>query len=142
MPRNPNEVELRPMSPGDHAAIVELWGRCEGIGEPETLEELTAFLTRNPDMSPVILVEGSLVAAMLCGHDGKRGYLYHVAVDPQFRGRGYARQMIDYSLKRLHELAIRRCSIHLYKENDSGELFWLHNGWRRRTDLKVMAIDL
>lgn len=142
MSTNPSSYSLRPMQVADHAEVADLWLRCEGIGQPETEAEIAQYLERNPGLSPVVVADGCIVAALLCGHDGRRGYLYHVAVDAAHRGHGLSRQMVNNCLEKLRELSIGRCSIHIYTDNQQGELYWRHNGWRNRHDLKVMAIDL
>ena len=122
--------------------VVALWNSCEGLGEAEPHDEIDRFLRRNAGFSLIARDGKTLVAAALCGHDGKRGYLYHVAVSPTHRRQGIGEQIVRVCLDRLGAIGIVRCSIHLYIDNDDGEQFWLSTGWRRRTDLKVMAQDL
>lgn len=130
------------MSIDDYDEVLALWRSCAGLGEAESRDEIAAFLERNPQFSPVARSAGRLVGAVLCGHDGRRGYLYHLAVAAESRKQGVANQLVEYCLARLTAIGIRRCSIHLYVDNPEGEKFWLRTGWRERVDLKVMARDL
>jgi ribosomal protein S18 acetylase RimI-like enzyme len=134
--------QIRELTPADHAAAMDLWNRCEGVRGNESPEEFARILARNPDCSSAIEAEGRLVGAVLCCHDGRRGYLYHLGVDPVHRRRGIGEALVQHSLERLREVGIARCSIHLIVGNQAGEKFWKRLGWRFREDLLVMAVDL
>ena len=144
--------EIEPMTAGDHAAAIELWNACEGVRANETPEELARILDRNPGLCLVARCDtvarsqsGStkrLAAAILCCHDGRRGYLYHLGVHPDFRRQGLASQLVDRCLAELTGLGIRRCTIFLIRGNAEGEAFWRKSGWRERVDLVAFAKDL
>jgi ribosomal protein S18 acetylase RimI-like enzyme len=137
-----SDWQLRELTVDDHNAAMALWDRCEGVRGNETPEEFARILARNPGFSSAVDAEGRLVGAVLCCHDGRRGYLYHLGVDPDYRRRGIGEAMVERSLARLREEQISRCSIHLIVGNEVGEKFWKRIGWRFREDLLVMAIDL
>lgn len=134
-------VELRAMEPADYAAAFALWRATEGIGLNESDSEpaVSAFLRRNPGMSSVALGEsGELLGAVLCGTDGRRGYLHHLAVPPRERGRGIGALLVSRCFEQLAAAGIPKCNVFLYTENRAGASFWEHNGWLARTDLRVM----
>ena len=130
------------MTPDDYEQVSALWQATEGLGLDESREEFCRILAHNPGLSPVVRIDGRIAAAVFCCSDGRRGYLYHLAVAREHRGRGIAKAVVDHCLQRLAALGIARCSIHLYVDNPTGEQFWKKVGWRNRVDLKVMAIDL
>lgn len=134
--------QLRDLRADDHAAALALWNRCEGVRANESAEEFARILARNPGCSSAAEAEGRLVGAVLCCHDGRRGYLYHLGVDADHRRAGIGEALVTRSLDRLREQQIARCSIHLIVGNEIGERFWKKIGWRFRDDLLVMAIDL
>ncbi|MEQ8791808.1 MAG: GNAT family N-acetyltransferase [Pirellulaceae bacterium] len=136
------ELAISAMTLDDYDDVVALWRSSANLGEVETRDEIAAFLQRNPGFSPLARLEGRLVGAALCGHDGRRGYLAHVAVAAELRRRGVAQQMVRFCLDRLTEIGIPRASIHIYVANDDGQHFWRGAGWRERTDLKVYSYDL
>jgi ribosomal protein S18 acetylase RimI-like enzyme len=138
----PPEMTLEPLRPDDYDASLELWNACEGVRANETREEFARILTRNPGLSSVIRRQDQLAAAVLCCHDGRRGYLYHLGVAAEFRQLGLGRALVEHCLAQLRAEGIRRCSIFLITSNESGEAFWKRIGWRERTDLKVLARDL
>jgi len=138
----PANFHLTPLTAADYDAALALWNACEGIRANETPEEFAHILQRNPGLSSVVRRGEQLAAAVLCCHDGRRGYLYHLGVAAEFRQLGLGRLLVERSLAGLHAEGIRRCSIFLIVGNEPGEAFWKRIGWRERTDLKVLARDL
>jgi ribosomal protein S18 acetylase RimI-like enzyme len=134
--------QIEPMTAADHAAVVALWNSCEGVRANETPDELARILERNPDLCPVVRVRGELAGAVLCCQDGRRGYLYHLGVEPRFRRQGIATALVDHCLAQLAALGIRRCTIFLLAGNAAGQGFWLASGWFERTELVAFAKDL
>ncbi|HEV7224007.1 MAG TPA: GNAT family N-acetyltransferase, partial [Pirellulales bacterium] len=131
---------LRPMTIDDYDAVVALWQTTEGVGlnESDSREGIESYLGRNPELSLVVEVDSEIVAAVLCGHDGRRGFLNHLAVARPFRGQGLGRRLVEACLGRLGPLGILKCNIYLYVDNAAGAAFWRHLGWQDRAELKVM----
>jgi ribosomal protein S18 acetylase RimI-like enzyme len=135
------DFSIRPLMTGDLPAALALWRQTEGLGlgESDTLEALTLFLARNPGMSCMASApDGDLVGAVLCGDDGRRGYLHHLAVRRDLRRRGIARALLAHCFAQLADRRIAKCNIFLFSDNTDGERFWLRQGWRVRGDLKVL----
>jgi len=133
---------IEPMTVADYDAALALWNACEGVRANETPEEFTRILARNPGLCSVIRRGNDLAAAVLACHDGRRGYLYHLGVAAAFRRQGLGRLLVEHSLDRLKAEGIMRCTIFVIRGNEAGEAFWKRIGWRERTDLGLMAIDL
>jgi N-acetylglutamate synthase len=138
----PADFELIPMSINDYGQIMALWRACEGVNAGETHEELVRALDRNPGLSSVIRRGETIVAAALCCHDGRRGYLYHVCVAENYRHLGLGRILVEHCLAKLKQEGISRCTIFCVASNISGEAFWKRLGFFERTDLKTFARDL
>jgi len=133
-------ITIRAMDADDYPAVAELWRRTEGVGlnESDTNDAIAVYLRRNPGMSAVgQSQEGVILGVVLCGHDGRRGYLHHLAVDPAHRHQGIARRLLEWCFERLHEAAVPKCNIFLFSDNESGASFWNRNGWSSRPDLVV-----
>ena len=128
------------MTARDLDAVLALWGQTSGVGlnESDTPDQLRAYLDRNPGLSLIARDGTRLVGAVLCGHDGRRGYLNHLAVLPEYRGRGLGQQMVESCLGALAALGILKCNIFLYADNEPGQQFWSRCGWAARSDLKVL----
>ena len=125
------------MTPADVEAVFELWHRSgevlRGVGDDPA--GVIRFLTRNPGLSQVVRAGGVLVAAALAGHDGRRGYLHHVVVDPGWRERGIGRAMVQRCLDHLVAEGIEKLSIDVIATNAAAAAFWTSLGWTRRDDL-------
>jgi putative acetyltransferase len=133
-------ITFSPLTAADLDDVLALWSTTDGVGlnECDTPEQLRAFLDRNPGLSLLARDGTRLAGAVLCGHDGRRGYLDHMAVLPEYRGRGLGRQMVESCLASLAALGILKCNIFLYADNESGQQFWNRCGWAARHDLKVL----
>ena len=128
----------------DFDAVIALWRRTEGVGlnESDTRLAITAFLRRNPRLSFVAEQGGRIIGAVLCGHDGRRGYLHHLAVSKRHRRRGIGRLLVNACLAKLRKAGIQKCNIFIFANNAAGMKFWTHTGWSLRTELRLMQIRL
>lgn len=133
---------LRAMTIDDFEPVTALWLATEGVGlnESDSRAGIESYLARNPALSLVAECDSQIVAAVLCGHDGRRGFLNHLAVARSHRGQGLGRGLVDACLARLARLGILKCNIYLYADNDAGAAFWRRLGWLDRAELKVMQI--
>ena len=138
------ELVIRAMSSGDYDAVLALWRSTAGIGLSAADERsaIGAYLARNPGMSRVALRGGALVGAVLCGHDGRRGYVHHLAVVPAERGRGLGRELMGQVLGELAHAGIGKANIVVYAANVEGQAFWRATGWSLRDDLVLMQREL
>jgi putative acetyltransferase len=128
------------MLPDDYDAVVALWRASEGVGlaASDSREGVHAFLVRNPGLSLVARQDDQIVGAVLCGHDGRRGYLYHLAVANALRQQGLGRTLVEICLSRLGQCGILKATIVVYEHNDLGNRFWKRVGWKHRADLVVL----
>lgn len=136
------DYEFAAMEIDDYDAVAALWARVSGMGRIETREELAVYLDRNPRLSQLARHRGEVVAAVLAGHDGRRGYLYHLAVAPEHRRQGLAQRLVDRCLERLAALGLHRCGLQVYRANGGGLDFWRQTGWTERDDVQPFTIDL
>lgn len=128
------------MTNDDIGPVIQLWSQTDGVGlnESDTPENLQAYLARNAGLSLVARDGDTLIAAVLCGHDGRRGFLNHLAVVPAYRGRGYGRLLVESCLRSLQATGVLKCNIYVYADNEEGKRFWRKMGWSIRGDLQVM----
>jgi len=135
-------VTYRPMTIDDYDDVLALWQRCEGIWlhphAGDGREDIARYLARNPGLSLAARVEDALVGAVLCGHDGRRGSLNHLAVAPAYRGQGIGRALVERCLVALGKQGISRCNILVVTENEAGRKFWRRLGWAERGRLVSM----
>ena len=122
----------------DYEQVYALWKRIRGFAMrsiDDSREGVERFLKRNPDTSVVAVEDGHVVGSILCGHDGRRGCLYHVCVDPAYRMRGIGKSMVVFAMQALKEEGISKVSLIAFTRNDVGNAFWKRIGWTRREDL-------
>src|SRR5947209_9678181 len=97
------KIQTREFAIEDYATALELWKRVEGveIAEGDDREGVVRFLARNPGLSRVATDGPVIIGIAFCGHDGRRGYIYHLAVDPNYRGQGVGKRLIGECLEGL-----------------------------------------
>lgn len=132
---------IQEMQIGDYSEIYELWSNTPGVGlsNSDTYENIDKFLLRNKGLSFVCRHEGKITGSILCGNDGRRGYIYHVTVAEKYRGRGIGRLLVENSLKRLKAEGINECRLFVFIDNSIGNAFWESSGWTKRKDIYVYA---
>jgi len=137
-------IDTREFSIADYDAAAALWQRVEGveIAEGDTKEQVAQFLARNPGLSRVAVSASTIVGVALCGHDGRRGHIYHLAVDPAERGRGIGKRLVDECLAGLRRAGLRRTIILVANDNARGRDFWRRHGWEELPNAMAMGIDL
>jgi N-acetylglutamate synthase len=142
------EITIRAMEAADYERIITLWRSSAGVGlsRADSQEAITRYLARNPGLSLVAFVEGEagseLVGAVLCGHDGRRGFLHHLAVRPDFRRQGVGRALVERCLQGLAAEGIDKCHLFVFRENGEGRNFWLRCGWHERGELEILSTDI
>ncbi len=137
-------IDTREFFINDYDAAVELWQRVEGleIAEGDDRESIAQFLERNPGLSRVATDGSATVGVALCGHDGHRGHIYHLAVDPVYQGRGLGKRLVDECLEGLRRAKLERVIILVAGDNPRAREFWRRCGWEEITDVITMGIDL
>lgn len=132
------ETIIRSMTIEDYPAVKRLWQSIRGFGIrsiDDSEEGVRRFLTRNPGISVVALQQDEIVGAILCGHDGRRGCLYHVCVREGSRRQGIGKAMVVFCMEALKKEQINKVSLIAFTKNDVGNAFWKEIGWTKREDL-------
>jgi len=127
----------------DYEETVAFWQRQNGIAlsESDERESMSRFLMRNPGMSFIARnASGRVIAAVLCGHDGRRGYLHHLAVDLAHRRQGLGRALVERCLAKLAAAGIPKCNIFLFTENVEGRRFWEKLGYKSVTWIPMQRV--
>ena len=135
-------MQLREVSPSDHAALHALWARTQGIQlrDEDAYVPFCAYLARNPGLSLLVEAEGEIVGCLLAGHDGRRGYLQHLLVDSSYRQRGIATRLIEAVLARLAAQGIAKSHVFVLDAAPEALAFWrARPGWGERGDIRVFS---
>ena len=129
---------VRTMTIEDYQGVHDLWMTIKGFAIrsiDDSREGVERFLKRNPASSVVAEENGEIVGSILCGHDGRRGCLYHVCVREDCRMRGIGKSMVVRCMEELEKEKISKVSLIAFTENDIGNAFWKEIGWTKREDL-------
>ena len=143
-PLMPSAVTTREFAIADYDAAVRLWNRVEGveIAEGDSKEDIASYLSRNPGLSRVAEHKQAIVGVALCGHDGRRGHVYHLAVEPAYQRLGLGKRLVDECLHALRSSGIKRAIIMVAEDNVLGRSFWHRCGWEDIPGALAMGIDL
>ena len=131
-------IEYRIMDISDYEQVYRLWLSCAGMGLnnlDDSKDGIKRFLDRNPDTCFVALDKEKIIGVIIAGNDGRRGYIYHTAVDPEQRHRGVATRLVNEAMGALKALGINKTALVVFSKNEGGNAFWEKNGFTSRDDL-------
>jgi len=129
----------------DYDEVYQLWAGTAGMGMrsvDDSLEGIAKFLKRNPSTSFLAQSENEMVGIILCGHDGRRGYIYHTAVKQDYRSKGIGKALVAAALDALKKEQINKVALVAYSTNDLGNKFWQSIGFEIRNDLIYRNISM
>ena len=130
-------MKIRKMEIADYDEVYSLWLSCTGMGLndlDDSGEGIAKFIKRNPDTCFVAEDHG-IVGVILAGNDGRRGYIYHTAVQPDHRRQGIAAELADHVMKAMADLGIAKVALVVFDRNAAGNAFWETQGFTVREDL-------
>ncbi|KPU42396.1 acetyltransferase YpeA [Oxobacter pfennigii] len=131
-------MNIRLMTIDDYDKVFEMWTTTPGMGVrsmDDSREGINKFLLRNPSTNFVATVHEKIVGTIMCGHDGRRGYIYHTCVSDKHRKLKIGSSMVDAVLEALSKEGINKCALVVFSSNDTGNSFWQSLGWEKREDL-------
>lgn len=134
-------VNIHEMSIEDYPQVYQLWEMSENIGlsKADSHHSIQKFLERNPGMSFTAWKGDKLVGTVLCGHDGRRGYIHHLMVHPEHRRQGLGQSLVSRCMYALTRIGIQKCHLFVFEDNAQGIKFWESLGWTKRVELAMMS---
>jgi ribosomal protein S18 acetylase RimI-like enzyme len=140
----PLTVSTREFRIADFGYALAVWRMVDGVevAEGDSEQEVKEYLLRNPGLSRVAVNGDTIIGAVLCGHDGRRGLIYHLAVAPAYQRKGIGQRLIQECISGLRGVGITRALILVSGENATGRSFWLRNGWEDIPGAILMGLDL
>lgn len=135
-------IELREFLPEDYQRVRALWESTEGVGlgDGDSFSGVVRVLNRNPGLSWVAISEDALAGTILCGQDGRRGFIYHLAVGVPFRRAGLGTHLVQTALRGLRAAGIDQCYAFAFEANVAACSFWRTIGAVARDDLVSFRI--
>ena len=131
-------MNIRKMHIDDYEQVYALWLSCKGMGlnsVDDTMDGIKRFLERNPETCFVAVSDSIIVGVIIAGNDGRRGYIYHTAVNPDFRRQGIGKELVNAALEALKRCGITKTALVVFENNQEGNEFWEEMGFVSRNDL-------
>ena len=138
-------MEIRIMKIDDYEEVYKLWTETAGMGMrslDDSQEGIEKFLKRNPGSNFVAINDGKIIGVILCGHDGRRAYIYHTAVNTLFCKKGIGKALVDAVIKAMQIEGINKIALVAFANNKLGNSFWQSMGFEERTDLTYRNISI
>lgn len=138
-------MEIVEMKISNYKDIFILWTSTPGMGLrnlDDSKEGIDKFLRRNPTTNFIAEEDGKIVGSILCGHDGRRGYVYHTAVDMRYRGKGIGKKLVNSVINALKREGINKAALVVFTNNEVGNGFWRSMGWEKREDLNYYNLSI
>lgn len=129
---------IRVMTVDDYEGVYDLWIRTPGMGlnsTDDSREGIQKYLKRNPTTSFVAEEQGKIIGVIMAGHDGRRGYIHHTAVLPDYRCQGIGKKLVEAAMNALDKEGIQKAALVAFANNKIGNDFWEKNGFSERKDL-------
>ena len=134
---------IRPMTKEDYDEIFAMWQITtkRALSKADERSQIERYLDRNPGMSQVAVVDGKIVGTVLAGHDGRRGFIHHMAVLPEYRRRHIGHRLAEKAIEMITNDGIDKTHIFCYRNNETGQNFWKDFGFKKREDVFVFSYD-
>ncbi len=139
-----SEVLIRAMTKEDYEEVFAMWQITSkrALSNADRKEEIERYLERNKGLSQVAVINGRIVGTVLAGHDGRRGYIHHMAVLPEHRRKGIAKTLATTAIDKLTKEGIVKTHILTYCDNLIGQSFWSSLGFIRRSDVYDYSYEI
>ncbi len=138
-----NAMYIRKYHPKDYKAVQQLWKEAGiQLTLSDQQEELHRVLNYNPDLFLVGELDGQIIAALMGTFDGRRAYVHHLAVDPEYQHQGLGTEMMEHLESILRENRVVKYHLMVEKWNAEVVPFYERLGWYERTDLILLSKDL
>lgn len=130
-------IDLRLIQDHDYPKLIQLWksAGCIEVRQTETPAMLVNFLKRNSGCNYAAYAENQLVGAVLAGHDGWRGYLYHMAIHPDYRQQGLGTKIVNAAVEAIQRSGITHIHCLVKRDNIIAQQFWEKCGFDARDEL-------
>ena len=138
-------MQIRTMTIADYEKVYALWMSCKNMGFndiDDSKEGIARFLERNPNTSFVAIENDELLGIILGGHDGRRGYIYHMSVAENHRKKGIGSALVEKCLESFKNEKISKVALLVFKYNETGNAFWEKQGFILREDINYRNISL
>lgn len=138
-------VSIRKMTIADYDSAYALWQSVPGmnLASLDNSERgIAKVVNRNPDLCFVAIDQATVVGTALGATDGRKGYLYHVAVAKNYQGHHLSSQLLAQVMTGFRQQHIDKIGLFVVADNADGKAFWQHQGFKTRPDIEYLDLDL
>ncbi len=134
---------IREMTIEDYEEVFAMWQTTSkrALSKADEKPQMERYLKRNAGMSQVAVVDGKIVGTVLAGHDGRRGFIHHMAVMSEYRRQHIGHSLAQRAIEKISEEGIDKTHIFCYQNNETGQSFWRDFGFEKRDDIFVYSLD-
>ena len=134
---------IREMTIDDYDEVYRMWQITtkRALSKADERDQMERYLKHNAGMSQVAVVDGKIVGTVLAGHDGRRGFIHHMAVLPEFRRKQIGPALAQTAIQKIREQGIDKTPIFCYQNNETGQSFWRDFGFEKREDVFVYSFS-
>lgn len=134
-------INIRPMTIDDYDEIFAMWQITSkrALSSADSREQIERYLKRNEGLSLVAVADGKIVGTVLAGHDGRRGFIHHMAVLPEYRRRRIGHALAEKAIANISSQGIEKTHIFCYQNNETGQKFWSDFGFEKRDDIFIYS---
>ena len=137
-------MKIRQMTIDDYDDIIVLLQGTPGVTvrDADSKEATSKYLHRNPGLSFVATIESKIVGCVMCGHDGRRGYLQHLIVKQDYRKQGIGDKLFMSCIHDLQKIGINKTHLFVLNTNELAINYWSNKGWQRRDDIHMYSYNI
>lgn len=134
---------IREMKIEDYDEVYEMWQITtkRALSKADEKPQMERYLKHNAGMSQVAVADGKIVGTVLAGHDGRRGFIHHMAVMPEYRRKKIGHSLAQRAIEKIESEGIDKTHIFCYQNNETGQSFWRDFGFEKREDVFVYSFD-
>jgi ribosomal protein S18 acetylase RimI-like enzyme len=138
------KISYRLMEITDYEKVFELWSHTTGMGlsNADIREKINVYLERNRGSCFVAFEKSEIIGTVLCGNDGRRGYIYHLVVKDNYRNQGIGSRLLKKCTASLKKSGIEKCHLFVYQDNSTAIKYYHDKGWQQRNELIIFSKDL
>ncbi len=136
-------MEICELRMTEYAQVLELLDSTPGVTlrRMDDTEAVALYLKRNPGLSFVAMSGREVVGCLLCGHDGRRGYLQHLIVKPDYRRQGIGTALVRCCIAALYDIGIAKAHVFVFTSNRTANSFWQNGGWNLRQEISMYSFN-
>jgi ribosomal protein S18 acetylase RimI-like enzyme len=132
------DFAIRNMVINDYDEIYNLWNDTHGVGlsgKDDSKEYVDKFINKNPKLCFIAEYRDKIIGTIMAGDDGRRGHIYHLVVDTEYRNNGIGKELVNRVEKEFKDSGINKIFLVAFNTNEIGNEFWEKNGYKIRNDL-------